>query len=154
MDQSHSEINKSSVSAKPSSVMYLTKVFEFSASHRMANPGLSEEENFRQYGKCSNPAGHGHNYRLEVTVAGPVNLSTGCVMNIESLARIVREKVIDVVDHRNLNVEVPYFRQMVPSMEHIAQWIWNEISPEIHAVRLYRIRLFETERNFVEYLGE
>ncbi len=133
--------------------MYLTKVFQFSSSHRMASPHLSEEENLRHYGKCATPGGHGHNYRLEVTVAGPVDSRTGCVINVELLARMVQEQVVDILDHRNIN-EIPHFRQIVPSMENIAHWIWKELKGRTHPAMLHRIRLFETESNFVEYRGE
>ena len=134
--------------------MYLTKKFHFSSSHRMVSPHLSVEENVRQYGKCANPGGHGHNYLLEVTVAGPVDPQTGCVMNMGSLAQVVREKVVDVLDHRNINEEIPYFRQVVPSMENIAHWVWNELVGEMRPATLHIIRLFETGWNFVEYRGE
>lgn len=141
-------------SRQHSPTMYLTRVFHFSSSHRMASPHLSAEENFRRFGKCANPGGHGHNYRLEVTVAGSVDPRTGCVMNIEELARVVQKKVVEVLDHKNINKEIPHFRRVIPSMENIAHWAWKELEGEIHPARLHLIRLFETESNFVEYRGE
>lgn len=87
-------------------------------------------------------------------MAGPVDPQTGCVMNLEILAKVVREKVLDVLDHRNINEEIPHFQQAVPSMENIAHWIWKELEGEVYPAKLHHIRLFETERNFVEYRGE
>ncbi|MFO7769007.1 MAG: 6-carboxytetrahydropterin synthase [bacterium] len=136
-------------------MVYLTKRFEFSAAHRYHNPGLSDEENVELFGACNNPAGHGHNYGLEVTVAGEVDPATGFFMNASELKRVVQERVVDVLDHKFLNHDVPYFADVIPSSEEIVRWMWGRLVDAFdeHEACLHRIRLEETSTIFVEYCG-
>jgi 6-pyruvoyltetrahydropterin/6-carboxytetrahydropterin synthase len=131
----------------------LTRVAAFSAAHRYENASLPPEENARLFGKCNFPWGHGHDYRLEVTVGGEIAAATGMVMPLEALDRVVAE-VLLAVDHRHLNHEVPYFRDRIPTTENIAVYLWGEFARRMPAGTLLRIRLHEDERLFVEYAGE
>jgi 6-pyruvoyltetrahydropterin/6-carboxytetrahydropterin synthase len=135
-------------------MVYLTKKFNFSASHRMYKPRLTDEENFRLYGKCSNPNGHGHNYTLEVTVAGEPD-SIGYVMDLKELKDIVKKVIIEKVDHKNLNVDVDFMKEIIPTSENIVMQFWKQIESKINTAgrKLYSVRLFETENNSVEYKG-
>jgi 6-pyruvoyltetrahydropterin/6-carboxytetrahydropterin synthase len=136
-------------------MVYLTKVFEFSAAHRYHNPDFSAEKNQELFGACNNPAGHGHNYGLEVTVAGDPDPATGFFMNASDLKRIVQERIVDVLDHRFLNHDVPYFADVIPSSEEIVRWMWDQVVDAFSAygARLHRIRLVETSTIYVEYYG-
>jgi 6-pyruvoyltetrahydropterin/6-carboxytetrahydropterin synthase len=136
-------------------MVYLTRKFHFSASHRIYDPDLSDEENIRIYGKCSNPNGHGHNYVLEVTVAGEINKQTGYVMDIKDLKTIVNKELIEKVDHKNLNLDVDFMATIIPTAENIISQFWNVIAGKINSSnrKLYSLRLFETENNSVEYRG-
>ncbi|HMB69260.1 MAG TPA: 6-carboxytetrahydropterin synthase [bacterium] len=139
------------------SEMDVTRIYEFSASHRLHSPHLADEENERLFGKCNNPAGHGHNYVLEVTVRGEPG-ADGEVLPAAALDRIVADRVVDRWDHRNLNVDVPEFRDVNPTAEEIARTAWNRLRADVESVRdgvrLRRVKLRETERNHVEYEGE
>jgi 6-pyruvoyltetrahydropterin/6-carboxytetrahydropterin synthase len=137
-------------------VAHLTRCYEFSASHRLHSGTLSEEENQRIYGKCNNAWGHGHNYRLEVTVSGPVSVATGMVVNIVDLDRIVKEEILDPFDHKNLNLDVAHFREVVPTSENLlleiaarlcGRWSHEALAP----AKLEKLRLQETGKNFFEY---
>jgi 6-pyruvoyltetrahydropterin/6-carboxytetrahydropterin synthase len=148
------------MSNSPAPVAHLTRCYAFSASHRLHSSELSDGENQRIYGKCNNPWGHGHNYRLEVTVSGPVNAATGMVMNLVDLDRLVKEEVLDPLDHTNLNLDVPCFHDRVPTSENLLLEIagrlderWNrESSREARgAAKLTKLRLQETGKNFFEY---
>jgi 6-pyruvoyltetrahydropterin/6-carboxytetrahydropterin synthase len=131
---------------------HLTRCYEFSASHRLHSSGLSEAENQRIYGKCNNPWGHGHNYRLEVTVSGPVSATTGMVMNIVDLDRIVQHEVLDPFDHKNLNLDVERFRDTVPTSENLLMEIAARLSARWNGeAKLEKLRLQETGKNFFEY---
>jgi 6-pyruvoyltetrahydropterin/6-carboxytetrahydropterin synthase len=134
----------------------ITRCEEFAAAHRLYDPSLTDEENARRFGMCSNPGGHGHNFELEVTVRGEVHEATGMVMNLLDLERIVRERVIDSLDHKNLNRDVPFLRGIIPTAENLAIAIWERIAPELGAFegcRLHRIRLYESRNNRVDYRG-
>jgi 6-pyruvoyltetrahydropterin/6-carboxytetrahydropterin synthase len=137
--------------------MDVTRIYEFSASHRLHSPRLPDEENVRVFGKCNNPAGHGHNYVLEITVRGAPG-PDGEVLPAAALDRIVAERVVDRWDHRHLNVDVPEFADVNPTAEEIARIAWERLRAAVEAVRagvrLHRIKLRETERNHVEYGGE
>ncbi|MEG8945888.1 6-carboxytetrahydropterin synthase [Rosettibacter firmus] len=135
-------------------MIYLTRREVFSASHRIYNPELSDEENFKLYGKCSNPNGHGHNYEIEVTVAGEVNPETGYVIDLNHLKEIIREYVIEKLDHKNLNVDVDFLKGKIPTAENILIAIWEQLKDKIPDGKLYSIKLYETENNYVEYRGE
>ncbi len=135
-------------------MLYVTRREVFSASHRLFNPGLSEEENEKIFGKCNNLNGHGHNYVLEVVVAGEVNPLTGYVIDLKILKRIILEEVIAKVDHRNLNLDVEFLKNKIPTAENIAVGIWGELKDKIPSGKLYSVKIYETENNYVEYKGE
>lgn len=137
-------------------MVYITKKFRFSASHRMFKPELSDEENFAVYGKCSNPSGHGHNYSLEVTVAGEPEQGIGYVMDLTKLKEIVNETLIDKVDHKNLNEDVEFMKGTVPTAENIVIKFWEQLENKINNKnrKLYSLKLFETENNIAEYRGK
>jgi 6-pyruvoyltetrahydropterin/6-carboxytetrahydropterin synthase len=135
-------------------MIYLTRRVEFSASHYYHNPELSPDENRRVFGKCNNPHGHGHNYALEVTVAGEIDPATGMVLNVKDLKKVLESEVLEPMDHKFLNVEVPEFASRIPTTENIAIEIWHRIAPKLTLGRLHRVRLYETADLYVDYLGE
>lgn len=135
-------------------MIYLTRKSEFSASHYYHNPQFSDEENRRIFGKCSNPNGHGHNYTLEVTVKGDVDQHSGFVMDLKELKEIVNREVLDVLDHRFLNKEVPEFATQIPTTENLAVNIWKRLQPKLGVANLHRVRVYETADLFVDYYGE
>ncbi|MFA3781544.1 6-pyruvoyl tetrahydropterin synthase family protein [Melioribacteraceae bacterium 4301-Me] len=134
--------------------IYITRRETFSASHRLYNENFTDEENERVFGKCSNPNGHGHNYILEVVVKGEPNKNTGYVIDLKILKSIIRENVIKKVDHKNLNIDVDFLKGIIPTAENIAIGIWNELKDKIPDAKLYAVKLYETENNYVEYKGE
>lgn len=136
-------------------MLYITRRERFSSAHKLFNPEFSQEENFEIFGQCSNPNWHGHNYEIFVTVKGEVSPSTGFVMNIKKLSSILREKVIKKIDHKNLNTDVDFLKNVNPTSENIAIAVWNEIEYDIslEGAMLHKIKLIETENNFVEYYG-
>ena len=135
-------------------MIYVTRRETFSASHRLHNPELSDEENERLFGKCNNPNGHGHNYTLEVVVAGEINPYTGYLIDLKELKGIIIEHVIKKVDHKNLNMDVDFLRGVIPSAENIAIGIWEQLADNLPTGKLYSVKLYETENNYVEYKGE
>lgn len=135
-------------------MIYVTRREVFSASHRLFNPNFSNEENDRLFGKCNNLNGHGHNYILEVIVAGEVDPNTGYVIDLKVLKEIIKENVISKVDHKNLNLDVDFLKGKIPTAENIAIGIWNQLVDKLPAGKLYSIRLYETENNYVEYKGK
>jgi 6-pyruvoyltetrahydropterin/6-carboxytetrahydropterin synthase len=133
----------------------VTRLLRFNAAHRVHNPALSDEENAATFGKCNNPHWHGHNYTLEVSVRGLVAARTGYVMDLGHLKRLVESTVIDHVDHRNINVEVPFMRDVIPTTENLVVAIWGQIATQLPAgARLQRLKLWETDNNYVEYEGD
>jgi len=134
--------------------VYITRREVFSASHRLYNSNLSEEENCELYDKCSNPNGHGHNYILEVMVAGEVNPSTGYLLDLKKLKKIIKENITDKLDHKNLNLDVDFLQGVIPTSENICIAIWNELSDKITVGNLYSVKMYETENNYIEYKGE
>lgn len=136
-------------------MLFIIRKFHFSASHRVYNPALSDEENFKRYGKCSNPNGHGHNYEMDITVAGKVDADIGYVMDLTELKNLVDKEIIDKVDHKNLNLDVDFMNGVIPSTENIAVTFWNQIETKINSAnrKLYSIKLRETLNNSVEYMG-
>ena len=130
----------------------LSQRFEFSASHRLFSPDLSDEENRRTYGKCSNPHGHGHNYELEVTIAGAPG-NNGLLMDVPTFERVVGETVTARFDHKNLNVECPEFKDVIPSVENIARVIHTLLKPRLTSdrVRLASVTVWETPKTWCEY---
>ena len=135
-------------------MIYLTRKAEFSASHYYHNSQLSEEENQRLFGKSGNPNGHGHNYTLEVTVKGEVNPVTGFVVDLKQLKETMNREVLDAMDHRFLNKEVPEFAKLVPTTENLAIAIWNRLVSKLVHAQLHRVRVYETPDLFVDFYGE
>ena len=123
----------------------------FNAAHRLHNPIWSEEKNNEIFGKCNNPNFHGHNYELVVKLVGEPDPETGYVIDLKLLSDIVQEEVIDRFDHKNLNLDVPQFRQLNPTAENIAITIYNLLRARLDPIHDLQVRLYETERNFVEY---
>jgi 6-pyruvoyltetrahydropterin/6-carboxytetrahydropterin synthase len=136
--------------------MLITRRAEFSASHVCRSPRLSDEENLRQYGAAANPRGHGHNYVLEVTLAGDPHPVTGMVLDLKELKSILEREVVEVYDHRFLNSEVPPFDRIVPTTENIARDIWRRLEPHVSrgGARLHGVRVYETPDLFVDYFGD
>ncbi|MBC7848142.1 MAG: 6-carboxytetrahydropterin synthase [Chitinophagaceae bacterium] len=123
----------------------------FNAAHRLFNPSWDDAMNFSVFGKCANPNFHGHNYDLIIQVTGSVDERTGYVMDMKELSDIIKEHVIDVFDHKNLNVDVPYFQNLIPTAENICIVIFNILREKLDSKFEVKVRLYETERNFVEY---
>lgn len=123
----------------------------FNAAHRLHNPAWSDEENQRVFGKCNLPHYHGHNYDLIVQVTGEVDPASGYVMDLKVLSDLVKERVLDRFDHKNLNLDTEEFRHLNPTAENIAIVIYNLLRPDLQPDLDLKIRLYETERNFVEY---
>lgn len=136
-----------------SDTVYLTRKIEFSASHICASPALSREENERLFGRAANPAGHGHNYVLEVTVKGSPDPATGMVLDLKELKEILQREIIERMDHRHLNREVPELAGKVPTTEVLAGFIWSLLEPKITRGALHRVRLYETPDLFVDCYG-
>ena len=132
-------------------VAYLTRAAEISAAHRLASAALSDEENRRIYGKCANPNGHGHNYRIEVTVRGPIDARTGTVIDLALLDRVIADEVVARLDHRHLDLDVPAFRERVSTGENIALVVWEMLEPALPEGLLWRVRVVETSNNSFEY---
>ncbi len=132
----------------------ITRLVHFSAAHRLFRADWSDERNAAVFGDCSNPNWHGHNYELEVSVAGPVDQETGFVMDLKRLKELVEQRVIADVDHKNLNTEVPWLEGVNPSTENVAVAIWDRLEDGLpEEVRLVKVLLRETPRNWVEYWG-
>jgi len=135
-------------------MVYLTRKAEFSAAHYYHNPQWSPEENQRVFGKCANLNGHGHNYTLEVTVKGEPETKSGFVIDLKELKTIMQREVIEVMDHRMLNKEVPEFATAIPTTENLAIAIWNRLEGKLKVAKLHRIRVYETPDLFVDFYGE
>jgi 6-pyruvoyltetrahydropterin/6-carboxytetrahydropterin synthase len=135
-------------------MVYLTRKAEFSASHYYHNPEFSAVENQRIFGKCNNPNGHGHNYVLEVTVKGEVDPQSGFVVDLKRLKETVNREVLEGLDHRFLNREVPEFLDRIPTTENLAIVIWQRLAAKLELARLHRVRVYETPDLFVDYYGE
>ena len=134
-------------------MIFITRRETFSASHRLYNPQLSEARNLELFDKCANPNGHGHNYVLEVTVAGEPQEETGYVIDMKRLKDIIRRELISKVDHKHLNHDVDFLKDVIPTSENIAKAFWNVLKDKLGDARLHSIRLQETENNSVEYRG-
>jgi 6-pyruvoyltetrahydropterin/6-carboxytetrahydropterin synthase len=135
-------------------VTRVTRLEHFSAGHRLFDPALSDEENFALFGPCSNPGGHGHNYRLEVTVEGPIDPRTGMVLNLKDLAALIRTTIVDKVDHHNLNHEVDFLRGVQPTTENLARCFYRQLAGRIPHGRLFKVVVQETDKNSAEYEEE
>jgi len=136
-------------------MIYITRRERFSAAHRMFRQEWSDEKNFQVFGKCSNPNWHGHDYVLYVTIKGEPSEETGFFMNISDLKDIIREKVVERLDHRNINTEVGFMKGKVATTENLAIAIWDELKPAIEeaGAELHSIKIQETENNRIEYYG-
>jgi len=135
-------------------IVTVTRRLHFNAAHRVHNPALSDEENRNMFGKCNNPNWHGHNYVLDVSVRGEIDERSGYVMDLGVLAELVEREVLDRVDHRNMNIDVPFMQGINPTSENIVVAIWHVLEPVVRPARLVRLRLQETENNVAEYEGE
>ena len=133
--------------------VYLTRIESFSASHRLRSKSLTDGQNREIFGKCNNVNGHGHNYKLEVTIVGPIDPVTGMVININVLKQLIQTRVMDVLDHKNLDLDVDHFQNKVSSAENIAQFIFDQLQEHNSfpcEVKLYSVKLHETDKNVVE----
>jgi len=135
--------------------VYITRRENFNAAHKLWNENWSEEKNIKVFGKCSNRNWHGHNFTIFVTVKGVPNPETGFVMNLKDLSDIIKNEVIEPLDHKNLNLDVPFLKGLLASTENVIIKIWEQIEAPISANggELVKIKLVETENNFVEYFG-
>lgn len=131
---------------------YFTRAYTISASHRLYSDALSAEENRTTFGKCNNPHGHGHNYRIEVTVGGPIDPATGMVINMTALDAVVHRQVVARFDHMNLNLD-PLFANQVSTTENLSIAIFHLLQPALEPAILEKVRIEETENNFFEYSG-
>ncbi len=137
-------------------MMYVTRREYFNAAHKVYNPDWDDAKNQEVFGGCANPNWHGHNYELFVTVKGAVAKETGFVIDLKMLSQLIRKNIIDKVDHKNLNLDVPFMKDVMPSTENIAIAFWNILEKPLSdaGCKLHCIKLKETENNYVEYFGE
>jgi 6-pyruvoyltetrahydropterin/6-carboxytetrahydropterin synthase len=133
--------------------VYVTRQVHFNAAHRLYNPAFGAKWNENEFGLCANVHGHGHNYVLEVTVAGRPHPDTGYILNLADLKAILERRVVAPCDHRHLNEEVDFLRGIIPTTENLVIAFWGQIEPHIRVGRLHCVRLYETPRNFAEYFG-
>lgn len=131
----------------------VTRRLHFSAAHRVHNPALSDDENRRMFGKCNNPNWHGHNYILDVSVKGELDEKTGYVIDLARVKEIAEQHVVAKVDHRNLNLEVDFLQDVIPTTENVVVAFWRVLEPALRPARLTRLVLWETVNNYVEYDG-
>jgi len=137
-------------------MIYITRRERFNAAHMLWNDNWNEQKNIEVFGKCANKNWHGHNFELFVTVKGEVNVDTGFVVNLKDLAKIIQDKVIDKLDHKNLNLDVDFMNGKMASTEVLAIAIWEELETGITdlGATLHNVKVQETENNFVEYFGK
>lgn len=136
-------------------MVYLTRKEHFNAAHKLCNPNWSKEQNEAVFGLCANENWHGHNYDLYITVKGIPNPETGFVFDVKKLGAIIREHIIEHLDHKNLNLDVPFMNGLMCSTENLAIVIWNQLEPYLpQTIQLHCVKLYETERIYVEYFGE
>ena len=136
-------------------MIYITRRERFNAAHRLFRPEYSDEKNMEVFGKCSNPNWHGHNYQLFVTVKGDVDQDTGFLINLKLLSKIIRDKVISKIDHKNINLEVDFMKGKLASTENLAITIWDELKKPVEELnaKLHCVKVTESENNYVEYFG-
>jgi len=137
-------------------MMHITRRERFNAAHRLFRPDWNDEKNLEVFGKCSNPNWHGHNYILWVTVKGKMNDETGYLIDLKQLSKLIKEKVIEKLDHKNINLEVDFMNQRIASTENIAIAIWEQLEPGVKMIgcEMHCVKLMETENNYVEYFGD
>jgi len=140
--------------AEKQKIVYITRRERFNAAHKLYNKNWTEDENEAFFGKCSNKFYHGHNFELFVTIKGIAKVETGMVMDLKKLKLIIKDSVTEKLDHKNLNEDVDFLKDMMPSIENIVVAVWEIIEPQIENGQLHCIKLIETENNFVEYFGE
>jgi len=134
--------------------VFLTRVERFNAAHKLYNTDWSPEKNVEIFGKCANVNWHGHNYVLHVTVKGEPNQETGFVIDAKKLSKIIQHEIIEKLDHKNLNLDVPFIpKGLMPTTENLCILIWNQLESKLFECKLHSIKVFETENIFVEYLG-
>ncbi len=136
-------------------MIQITRREHFNAAHRLFRSDFSDEQNFEVFGKCSNPNWHGHNYELFVTVKGEINPETGFLINLKTLSNLIERKVLDKLDHKNINLEVDFMVGKLASTENLAVAIWEQLQPEVETLgaQMHCVKLIETENNFAEYYG-
>lgn len=136
-------------------MIYITRKEHFNAAHKLFNSNWDEAKNMEVFGKCANKNWHGHNYELLVTVKGEVNKDTGFVVNLKDLGDVIKNDITEVLDHKNLNMDVPGLENVLPSTENLAIFIWDILMPKIQEMgaELHCVKLCETENNYVEYFG-
>lgn len=136
-------------------MIHITRRERFTAAHRLFRSDWSDEKNTEVFGGCANPNWHGHNYELFVTVRGEIKPELGYVMNLKDLSSLIKSRVTDKVDHRNLNIDVDFMRDIMTSSENVAIAIWDQLEGPVRefGVELHCVKLVETENNFVEYYG-
>ncbi len=137
-------------------MIFITRRERFNAAHRLFKPEFSDEQNLDVFGKCSNPNWHGHNYTLFVTVKGEVNPETGFLVNLKDLSALIENRILEKLDHRNINLEVDFMASKLASTENLAIGIWDELKKPVSEMgaTLHCIKVYETENNFVEYFGD
>lgn len=136
-------------------LVYITRKEHFNAAHRLYNPTWTDEKNKEVFGICANANYHGHNFELHVTVKGQPDKDTACVMDLKKLKILIQQQIISELDHKNLNIDVPWLQNIMPSIENIIVAIWNRLEPHIQGnAQLHKIQLWETNNNYVEYFGE
>lgn len=135
-------------------LIYVTRKMHFNAAHRLHNPNLSEDENIRLFGVCNNKNGHGHNYEIEVTVCGSPDDISGYLIDLKQLKEIIEKEIVSECDHKHLNYDVKWLEGINPTAENLVISFWNRLVGKINNGKLYAVKLYETERNFVEYRGE
>ena len=135
-------------------VITVTRRLRFNAAHRVHNSALSDAENLALFGKCNNPNWHGHNYLLEVSVTGPIDPTTGYVIDLAKLRDLVERELVSRIDHKNLNLDVPFMSGTNPTTENLIVACWSILEPRVAPGKLTRLKLWETENNYVEYDGQ
>jgi 6-pyruvoyltetrahydropterin/6-carboxytetrahydropterin synthase len=136
-------------------MIFITRRESFNAAHRLFREDFSDEKNLEVFGKCSNPNWHGHNYTLYVTVKGNINPQTGLLINLKDLSSLIKKEIIDKIDHKNINIEVDFMKNVMASTENLAVKIWEQLEEAVGSMgaELHCVKLLETENNFVEYFG-
>lgn len=138
-------------------MVYISRKEHFNAAHRLFNPKWSKERNDEIFGPCANENWHGHNFELIVTVKGTPDINTGYVIDLKKLSKLIKTRIIEEVDHKNLNLDVEFLKDIIPSCENVIMKFWDILSPGVKEIApnadLHKLKLYETPRNFVEYFG-